>query len=156
MKFEPHIQAQFKKAGWVEGKSQKAFYDALPKFETLPSFLKEFLYEYGNLEVETIPLRTNGPIGILDMTVHKEWAEINELIEDGTEYNLGNLYAIGHYSIDSAYFVCDDSGKIFKIGDVQTQMSDNFKEGIEKIISINYFDTKHWHPDVKEWKEERY
>ena len=156
MKFEPHIQAQFKKAGWVEGKSQKAFYDALPKFETLPSFLKEFLYEYGNLEVETLPITPGGVTGTLDMTVHKEWAKINEFIEDGAEYNLGNLYAIGLYEIDSAYFVCDDSGSIFKIGDVQTQISDNFKKGIIKIISEDYSDTKHWHPDVKEWKDEKY
>ncbi len=35
-------------------------------------------------------------------------------------------------------------------------LSDNFKDGIEKIISENYSDTKEWHPDVKEWKEERY
>ncbi len=156
MKFEPHIQAQFKKAGWVEGKSQKAFYDALPKFETLPSFLKEFLYEYGNLAIETFPITPGGVTGTLDMTVHKIWAEIDELIEDGSEYNLGNLYAIGQYAINSACYFCDDSGKVFQMGDIQVKISDNFKEGIEKIISEDYSDTKEWHPEVKEWKEERY
>ncbi len=156
MKFEQNIQTQFKKAGWIEGQKQKVYYDSLSQFEELPEFLKEFLYEYGNLAVETLPITPGGVTGCLDMTVHKEWAEINELVEDGAEYNLGKLYAIGHYSIDSAYFVCDDSGRIFKIGDVETQMSDNFKEGIEKIISENYFNTKHWHPDVKEWKDEKY
>ncbi len=156
MKFEPNIQAQFKKAGWIKGQKQKTYYDALPQFEELPDFLKKFLYEYGNLAVETLPITPGGVTECLDMTVHKEWAEINELIEDGSEYNLEKLYAIGQYEIDSACYFCDDSGKVFLMGDIQVKMSDNFKEGIEKIISEDHSNTKEWHPDVKKWKVERY
>ncbi len=156
MKFQKHIQAQFKKAGWIEGRNEKNDYNSIPKFDNLPSFLKEFLYQYGNLKVETISLTSNEPIAILDLTIHKEWAKIDGLVEEGLDYNLGKLYTIGLYRMDSAHYVCDSSGKVFQIGDVQVKMSDSFKEGIEKIISEDYSDTKEWHPDVKEWKEERY
>lgn len=156
MKFKPEVQAQFKKAGWVEGRDKKEEYDSFPTFDKLPSFLKAFLYEYGNLNVETISITGAEPLAYLDLTVHKEWAEIEGLIVDGSEYNLGNLYTIGYYRMDNAECVCDDLGRFYKIGDISVKVSDNFKEGIEKMISENHSDRKEWHPDVKEWKVERY
>ncbi len=56
MKFEQNIQTQFKKAGWIEGQKQKAYYNSLSQVKEFPSFLKEFLYEYGNIVVEALPI----------------------------------------------------------------------------------------------------
>jgi len=51
MEFKKNVQEQFKKAGWFEGRNVKDKVDAIPRLNEFPQIAKDFLYEYGDLEV---------------------------------------------------------------------------------------------------------
>lgn len=54
MKFQKNIQEQFIKARWYENRDVSSLYENsnILRYQNFPSLLKEFLSEYGNLEVE--------------------------------------------------------------------------------------------------------
>ena len=62
--FREEVQEQFKKAGWFEGRNIKRTLEKVKNFDKLPLFLKEFLYEYGDLEVKTLTIFTEGANGL--------------------------------------------------------------------------------------------
>ena len=43
MKFRKEVEEQFKKAGWFEGRNISEKFDAIPRFNEFPDFVKEFL-----------------------------------------------------------------------------------------------------------------
>lgn len=153
MKFIEEVQQRFAKAGWYEGRNIKEEFETLPRFDEFPDFLKEFLYEYGGLKVETA---TKYSKGILDLTKHKSWVKDNALIDDSSYYGGMKTFGIGDYHLDSAYCLCDEQGRVYMISNAPTIMSEDFVEGIEKVIMEDYSNTKEWHFHVKEWKEERF
>lgn len=156
MTFKKEVQDLFKKAGWHEGRNLQAKFDGLAKFNQYPDFLKEFLYEYGDLSVETFRATPDEVIGILNLSLHKTWAKDNALVNESSYYGGMKTFAIGYYDLDHATCVCDADGKVYVLSDAPTMIAENFQEGIEKIIMEDYENVKEWHFDVKEWKEERF
>ena len=67
MKFRKEVEEQFKKAGWFEGRNISEKFDAIPRFNEFPDFVKEFLYEYGDLEIETFKYEENDVTAYLDL-----------------------------------------------------------------------------------------
>lgn len=154
MKFKKEVQELFKKAGWYEGRNVKEVFDKVSRFNEYPELLKEFLYEYGDLKVET---DTEFAKGILDFTVVSSgFYEIEESLDNPRYYGNIITFPLADYHLDSASLECDSEGRVYMVGDFPTLMSEDFKTGIEKAIMEDYSDTKEWHPDVKEWKEEPY
>jgi hypothetical protein len=155
MKFKKEVAQLFAKAGWYTGRNLKAKYDKISHFHELPSFLKEFLYEYGDLKIETYKYHPEDVTGVLDLTLHEKWSESFPLHQISPYGNM-KTYSIGYYALDNAICECDDKGGIYMMSDAPTLMSENFIEGIEKVIMEDYTNTLEWHFDVKQWKEERF
>ena len=153
MKFKKEVQELFAKSGWYEGRNIKEEYDNLPRFDELPGFLKEFFYEYGGL-IETYKHQPNEVTGVLDLT--SDWAKEKITVDDTFYYGGGKVYGIGYYDLDNAVCYCNEEGRVFMISDAPTIMSEDFKEGVEKVIMEDYSNTKEWHFDAKEWKEEKF
>lgn len=156
MKFKEEVELLLKNAGWFENRDIKSEYDTLTGFDELPSFLKEFLYKYGNLKITTHKYDPSEVNATLDLSIHKRLSKSNQLKRDGSFYSIPNLYTIGYYDLDNASCVCDDEGQVYMLSDAPTLMSSDFKEGIEKILMEDYSNTKEWHYDVEEWKEDEY
>jgi len=154
--FKNQVQDLFKKAGWKEGRNLKSKFDNLSRFSELPLFLKQFLYEYGDLQVHTFKSSPEEVTATLDLTLHKTWAKDNALIDESSYYGGMKTFAIGYYDLDHAPCVCDEDGRVYVLSDAPTMISEVFKEGIEKIIMEDYENVKEWHFDVKEWKEQRF
>ena len=113
MKFRKEVQEQFKKAGWYEGRNLQKRYDKINKFNKLPIFLKEFLYEYGGLLVETNDL-SNTFSGSLNL---KRKLKINSyLLKPSLEGNV-ITFPVGYYQnpYDPGSVECDKTGGFKKI-----------------------------------------
>lgn len=155
MKFKKEVQELFKKAGWYEGRSVKQKFDAIPRFQEFPDFLKEFLYEYGDLMIETHKYEDD------DVTAHlntksllEGYFKINSYLDNPSPYNNEMIFPIAYYHLDVTIMECDLEGKIYMSGDFPALISNNFKEGIEKVIMEDYSDTLQWNPKKKIWVEE--
>lgn len=153
MNFKKEVQVYFKTSGWYKGRYVKRKIDQIPRIEEYPKFLKTFFNEYGLLNVPTYKFTSDGPDGTLDLRIYEGW---NSIIDDVSSYGGIKMYAIGHYYLDNSTCMCDDEGNVYMIGDVPMLLSNNLKEGIEKVILEDYSDVLEWHWDVKEWKKEEY
>ena len=155
MKFKKEVQDLFKKAGWYEGRSIRQKFDAIPRFSEFPEFLKEFLYEYGDVELETYKENQNDPTAILDFkALLKGYFKISEYLDKPSSYGNITTFPIAYYDLDVTVMECDAEGKIYMTGDFPALISTNFKEGIEKIIMEDYSNTLQWNPKKKIWVEE--
>ncbi|CAL2079924.1 conserved hypothetical protein [Tenacibaculum sp. 190524A05c] len=159
MKFKKEVEELFKKSGWFEGRNVEDVFSKIPRFNEYPEFLKDFLFEYGDLKVETFKHNPEDVTAHLDLTVlPNSRYKLSEFL-DVPRKNFGKdlfTFPIGYYHLDVSLLQCDKDGKVYMIGDFPTLVSDDFKTGIEKVIMEDYSDTKEWHPDVKEWKKEQY
>lgn len=155
MKFRKEVEEQFKKAGWYEGRNLQKKYDKINKFNELPNFLKEFLYEYGDLLVETSHPK-NIFLGTLNLkVVSRKKLKIKTYLEKPSLKGNVFTFPIGYYQNpnDGGTIECDKEGTIYIMGEYPLILSDNFKEGIEKIIMENYLDTLEWNPFHETWDE---
>lgn len=104
MKFRKEVQKQFQKAGWYEGRNVKEKFSSIPRFDEYPEFLKVFLYEYGDLEIETL---TENAKGILNLkAIPSKLYDIQYCFE--TPRYFGNIiaYPIADYHwIQQLYYV---------------------------------------------------
>jgi SUKH-3 immunity protein len=150
MQFRKEVQEQFKKAGWYIGRSVKEKFDAIPRFNEFPQIAKEFLYEYGDLEVEMLG---NEVKGILKTKV--EWLGNIESYLSNKQY-YGNIitFPLAYYDLDNAAMECDASGKIYMSSDGPNLMSNNFKEGIERVIMEDYSNVFWWDDEKQKWSQE--
>ncbi|WP_298515142.1 SUKH-3 domain-containing protein [uncultured Kordia sp.] len=152
MKFRKEVQEQFEKAGWYEGRNLQKRYDKINKFNKLPSFLKEFLYEYGGLLVETNDL-SNTFSGSLNL---KRKLKINSyLLKPSLEGNV-LTFPVGYYQNphDPGSVECDKTGAIYLMGEYPVKLTNNFIEGIEKIILKDQSGFIEWNYQDKYWDEE--
>ena len=152
MKFRKEVQMQFQKAGWHEGRNVKAKFDSIPRFNEYPEFLKAFLYEYGDLEIETL---TENAKGILDLKAIPSGFLDSSVLENGANFEVELLtYPIAYYALDNTVLICDEKGYVYMDGDFPCLVSKDFKTGIEKVIMEDYSDTLEWNPETKEWVDE--
>jgi len=150
--FIKEVQDQFIKAGWYEGRNVKRNFDKIKNFNKIPVFLKDFLYEYGNLEVKTL---IDNAAGLLDFkVVAKGRYSIANYLTTPRYY--GNVYTfpIAYYHLDFVDIECDSQGRVYLAGEFPCMVSNDFKTGIEKIVMEDYTDIFHWDPETNEWLQE--
>ena len=150
MQFREEVQNQFKKAGWFPGRNVKERFDCIIGFEKFPQFAKDFLYEYGDLEIETLGEYVTGILN-----TRPEYLGIIENYLSKPRY-YGNIitFPLGDYHIDSATMECDEEGKIYMSSDGPNRMSDDFIEGIERVIMEDYSNVFWWDEEKQEWSQE--
>jgi SUKH-3 immunity protein len=150
MQFRKEVQEQFKKAGWYPGRSVKEKFDVVSRFNEFPSFAKDFLYEYGDLEVEMLGKHVTG---ILKTKL--EWLGDISLYLSSKQY-YGNIttFPLAYYDLDNAAMECDAAGRIYMSSDGPNLMSDNFIEGIERVIMEDYSDVFWWDDENQKWSQE--
>jgi hypothetical protein len=155
MKFKSKVQKYFESVGWFEGRNVKSTFDKIKGFENFPQFLKEFLYEYGDLEVETHKYKKNEVTGIMDFkAISKGIYKLDGYLSKPRPY--GNVYTfpIAYYPLENASLECDTEGRVYMVGDYECLVSNDFKTGIEKVIMEDYSDTLEWNPETKQWVDE--
>jgi hypothetical protein len=150
--FKKEVQDQFKKAGWFEGRNVMQTFDKVKGFDKLPLFLKEFLYEYGDLEVKTLTTFSEGIMDFKALT--KGIYPIENYINKNRYYGNVFTFPIADYHLDSAALECDADGRVYLLGDFPCLPSNDFKTGIEKVIMEDFTDTLQWDSETKKWVDE--
>ncbi len=93
MKLKEEVENRFKKAGWFPGRNIESKFNSISKLDTYPNFAKEFLKQYGDLNVETNI--STGKI-YLDFTpIFSGFFKPNSLIEN-SPYGGMKTYAIAY------------------------------------------------------------
>lgn len=154
MKFKEKVQKQFEKAGWKKNRNVKEKYEKekILRFDEFPQFLKDFLYEYGDLTIEVIkPFESKVNI---ELNLGLEYAGYEDLEDYDDDINIIGmmLYPFASYYPDCPMIACDEDGKIYMLGDYTYRISDTFEEGIE--ILVNYDWSKGFYQldeDTGEW-----
>ena len=155
MRFRKEVQELFKKAGWYKGRREQAVFDAIPRFNEFPEFLKEFLYEYGNLEVETHKHSEDDVTACLNLkALVSGLYKVENYLDNPRYYGNIQTFPIGDYHLDVTTLECDAEGKIYMSGDFPCLVSNDFIVGIEKVIMEDYSNTLEWNPKKKIWVEE--
>lgn len=156
MKFKKEVQKQFQNAGWYEGRNLQKKYDKIKYFNELPELLKEFLYEYGDLMVETND-PTNTFIGTLNLKeISKKRIHIKSYFKKPSLEGNVLTFPIGFYknSDDCGTLECDKNGTIYLMGEFPIKFKTTFKEGIQKIIQEDHSGFIEWNYKDKTWMEE--
>jgi len=155
MKFKKEVEELLKKAGWYKGRNVKQKFDAIPRFQEFPTFLKEFLYEYGDLNIETYKHKNDRIVAHLDTkALLKGYFDIDAYLDTPSKFNNIMTFPIGYYLLDTAVMECDMEGRIYMTSDFPALMSNDFKTGIQKVIMEDYSNTLEWNPEKKIWVKE--
>lgn len=152
MKFRNEVQEQFKKAGWYPGRNVKDKFDAIPRFNEFPQIAKDFLYEYGDLEVEMLG---NNVVGILNtQSSLLKLYDIDSYLTDSRYYGNIITFPLAYYDLDNATIECDTEGRIYVSSDGPNLMSEDFIEGIERVIMEDYSEAFWWDDENGKWSQE--
>lgn len=155
MEFKTEVQQYFKNAGWYEGRNVKDKFDSVSRFNEFPDFLKQFLYEYGDLIVETHKYNDSDVTATLNLQALTTGLLTTEGMEEKKYFGVDLLtFPFAYYPLDNTVMECDINGKIYMDGDFPSLISNDFKTGIENVIMEDYSDTLEWDPEKKEWVEE--
>lgn len=118
MKFKEEVKEYFRAAGWHEGRSVMSVYDAISRFEEFPDFLKSFLYEYGDLQVETHKYRPGDITAVLNLkALPLGYFKINDYLDNPRFFGNIVTYPFADYHLDSSSLECDAEGKVYIVGD---------------------------------------
>jgi hypothetical protein len=158
MQFSNKVQEIFKKAGWYPGRNVQEKFDAVPRFNEFPEFVKEFLYEYGDLNVETSTGEDSDVTGTLNLgALISGYFLIDDYLDENASFGIDlKTFPIGDYDLDNAAMECDLDGNIYMSSDFPNHMSSSFQEGIEKVILEDYQDAAVWDVETKQWRTDRF
>ncbi|WP_452598018.1 SUKH-3 domain-containing protein [Pontimicrobium sp. MEBiC01747] len=139
MNFTNIVQQQFRKAGWIEGRNKLNAYNS-SLLEKVPEFLKEFLKEYGELEVLDAKGYKSDVINKLQI-FEKELIILSE-DKDELDYLFPvinkEIYMFAFLMPDVYRIGCDNQGKIYMLGDYVFHISNSLREGIELLIKVDW------------------
>lgn len=137
MKFTEKVQKQFQLAGWKKNRNIKEKYvnAKILRFDEFPQFLKEFLYEYGDLTVIVVKSYESKVLSNIKLGV--EYAGYEDLEDYDEDINIIGkmLYPFAFNDTDCYMIACDEDGKVYMLGDYIFRISDTFNEGIEILIT---------------------
>ena len=150
--FRKEVQEKFQKAGWFEGRDVKSVFDKINGFDKFPEFLKEFFYEYGDLDVKTLTKYSDGNMDFKAIT--KGIYKLDGYLSKMRHYGNVFTFPIAYYPLENASLECDAEGRVYMVGDYECLVSNDFKTGIEKVIMEDYSDTLEWNPETKQWVDE--
>ncbi len=140
IKFTEKVQEQFKKAGWKENRNVKEKYEnaGILKFQDFPKFLKDFLYEYGDLTVLDAKSYKSEVVNKLKIGVEYAGYEEEEDYEEDITIFGKMLFPFAFFDPDCYMIACDSEGKIYMLGDYTFKIADNFKRGLEILITDDW------------------
>lgn len=140
MKFTEKVQKQFELAGWKKNRNIKEKYEnaKILRFNEFPQFLKDFLYEYGDLTIDVIKSFESNVISKINFGV--EYAGYEDLEDYDDDINMIGkiLFPFASHNTDTPMIACDEDGKVYMLGDYVFRISDTFKEGIEILVTYNW------------------
>ena len=152
MQFREEVQEQFKKAGWYPGRNVKDKFDAIPRFNEFPQIAKDFLYEYGDLEVEML---SNNVVGIFNTkALPMGYYKIENYLDKPRYYGNKITFPLADYHLDCAAIECDAEGRIYVSSDGPNLMSEDFIEGIERVIMEDYSEAFWWDDENGKWSQD--
>jgi SUKH-3 immunity protein len=155
MKFKKEVEDLLRKAGWYPGRSVKEKFDAIPRFNEFPQIAKDFLYEYGDLEIKTHMRTPDDAIGVINTkALLLGYYKINNYLANRRYYGNVMTFPLADYRLDSAAMECDAEGRIYMSSDGPNLMSNNFIEGIERVIMEDYSDVFWWDDEKQKWSQE--
>jgi hypothetical protein len=154
MKFGEKIQKQFKKAGWFEERNIAATYENanILRYTDFPQFLKDFLKEYGNLEIEDCKNYQSNVTNVLKLGVAYAGYDKDEYYEQDFAVYGKILYPFGYFYPDGYMIACDETGNIYMLGDYTFLRSNNFKKGIEKLLFDDWSGSLEYDEENNVWK----
>ena len=140
MKFIEKVQKQFELAGWKENRNVKEKYENanILRFDDFPQFLKDFLYEYGDLTVIVFKSFESKVISKIKLGVEYAGYEDVEDYDDDVNMIGKMLYPFAFHTTDTPMIACDEEGKVYMLGDYIYRISDTFKEGIEILVTYDW------------------
>lgn len=140
MKFTEKVQKQFELAGWKKNRNVKEKYEnaKILKFDEFPQFLKDFLYEYGDLTIDVLKPFESKVNTKLHIGVEYTGYEDLEDYDDDISMIGKMLFPFTSYYPDCPMIACDENGKVYMLGDYIFRISDTFKEGIEILITYDW------------------
>lgn len=158
MQFKKEVQELFNKAGWYPGRNVQEKFDAIPRFDEFPQFVKDFLYEYGNLNVETRKADESEVTAYLNLgALPSGYVNVEGYLDRNRGYgDQLKTFPIGYYLLDTAVLECDLEGNVYMSSDFPSHMANSFQEGIEKVILEDYSDTATWDAETKKWRTDRF
>lgn len=138
MEFNSKVQKKFKEAGWNQDRNVLDVYSDVYKFTEYPSFLTDFLKEYGNLEVnETSPKNIEWPNKLL-IIPHYAGYESDEIYSGDLKLFGKVLFPFAFYEKDGYVIACDADENIYMLGDYNFLIADNLKKGIEVLLEDDW------------------
>jgi SUKH-3 immunity protein len=152
MQFRKEVQEQFKNAGWFPDRNVKETFDTISGFNEFPTIAKDFLYEYGDLEVEMLGKNVTG-IFNTQSSLLKQY-NIENYLNKKRYYGHIISLPLAYYDLDNATIECDAEGKIYVSSDGPNLMSNNFIEGIERVIMEDYSEAYWWDDEKQKWSQE--
>nr|WP_294939064.1 SUKH-3 domain-containing protein [uncultured Flavobacterium sp.] len=144
MKFSEKVQQQFKKAGWNPNRNVSDVYEnqEIFKFHDFPKFLKDFLFEFGDLTVEDINSNDSEVTNRISITPDYASFEFEDNVDEDYVYYksvIGKDVFPFAFTYPDGYRIASDSdGKVYMFGDHIFKISDNLKEGIEILITDDW------------------
>ncbi|WP_170234786.1 SUKH-3 domain-containing protein [Chryseobacterium hagamense] len=140
MKFQENIQEQFIKAGWYENRDVSSLYENsnILRYENFPSLLKEFLSEYGNLEVEYCKSRQSQVRNLLQISLDYAGFEDDEDYDENFDISGILFYPFAYFFPDCYMVACDKNGKVYLLGEEIFLISKDLKSGIQNLLLDDY------------------
>ena len=108
--FKKEVQKKFEEAGWFEGRNIKPAFEKLKGFEKFPDFLKEFLYEYGDLIVKTIPTFEGAVMNF--KALNQGYFQVDKYLSKPAHYGGKYTFPIAYYPLENSVLECDTEGYI--------------------------------------------
>ena len=139
MNFTDRVQEQFAEAGWIERRNILEKYDK-DFIKKAPKFLKEFLKEFGDLDVSDAKSYKSNVTNRLEIKNR----HVLLISEDKNELDylfpiIGKeIYLFAFFHPDGYYIGCDSDGKIYMIGDYTFHIANSSEEGIEILIKDDW------------------
>jgi hypothetical protein len=151
MEFSKEIKQLLREAGWHPGRNVKGSY-ILP-VSGYPPFVVNFLNEYASLKI--------------DCMKHEFFSSVDELLispEEGKyEYEADGFYTYYNELLKTRLFplglfsptynvCCDETGRIFLIGEYCCYRGKNLHEGIENIMRSDWGDSLDLDEETVKWR----
>lgn len=146
MSFSEEIKVHLKNMGWYKGRKDNSQIDYMNE-NNYPEFIKQFIIEYGNLEIKDYRERNEEVVdNVLSLNILKSEG-INGVTGDYSEFFNRKLYPIGYFLPESYDVSIDERGYVYLIGEYCYCCGNEIFKGIENIIRMDSFNSLELDPN---------
>ena len=151
MQFTDKIQQKFKEAGWRSHRDVSSKYNTTKKIDEFPQFLKDFLFEYGELTVSEVKKYESDITNKLIINPNLAEYKDDSLYAFYKTLFGKDIYPFANFEPDGYRIGCDADGKVYMLGDYYFIIGDTFQKGIENLITDNWNESFEFDEETKEW-----